>query len=325
MKRFLLILFSIIFCDAHAQTVFLADTAFVTDIGYNGAPASCKTNGLVYNAAGMDRSQSIWAADVFTIPTGATWIFDTVIVYGYQYGSSLSSPFTSGYLQIYNGTPGLGGTVVWGDTVTNVLSSTGFTGIYKVDTFSSDNGLLSTKRPIMYLKLYLPVPPHLSAGTYWLAWSATGTSAANPPSTPFKALPGRVNPSGQMARQFAGGGWSYITDNGNSIGLDMMIIGRPGLSAGPVLNAAAKNMLDQNIPKPFSGTTDISFYLPTAGYTKLSVYNVIGQLMTTLVDGNMDAGQHQVSFRPNKLPGGTYYYKLSTSAGSESRQMVLLK
>ena len=75
----------------------------------------------------MDRTQEAWVADAFTVPAGATWKFDTVIVYGYQYGSTTSSSFTGCNLQIYNDTPGVGGVVIWGDTSTNVLVSTGWT------------------------------------------------------------------------------------------------------------------------------------------------------------------------------------------------------
>ncbi|HXS35190.1 MAG TPA: T9SS type A sorting domain-containing protein [Flavipsychrobacter sp.] len=310
---------------APAQTVYLADTAFVTDIGYGGAPASCKTNGMVYNSVSMNRRQGIWVADVFTVPAGATWVFDTVIVYGYQYGSDIFSPFTGCNLQIYSGTPGSGGTVVWGDTTTNVLNNSDFTGIYKVDTFSSDGGLMSTQRPIMYLKLYLSPAPSLSAGTYWLSWSATCATTSPSPATPYKVLPGRVNPPGQMSRIFADGSWEYIVDSGNNVGLNMMIIGRAGLAVAPIQNYNSENTLGQNAPNPFSNTTVISYSLAESGNVKLVVYNILGQIVATLADRNMSKGKHEVTFNASDLPGGAYYYKLSTAGGTISKQMILLK
>jgi hypothetical protein len=309
---------------AYSQTVYLADTALVTDIGFGGAGASCKANGLTYNSVNMDRSQSVWAADAFTIPAGATWVFDTVIVYGYQYGSSLTSPFTACNLQIYSGTPGAGGTVVWGDTTTNVLNSSAFTGIYKVDTFSASGGLLSIKRPIMFLKLYLSSAPHLSAGTYWLAWSATCATTTSSATTPFQVLPGRVNPPGQMAKAFSSGAWLDVIDNGNNVGLNMMIKAGASLAVDPLKCCGPENMLSQNEPNPFSNTTLITFSLAEAGNVKLAVYNVLGQLVATLTDGYISKGEHEVSYNSG-LPGGIYYYRLSTANGTISKQMVQLR
>ncbi len=199
MKYALLTLCCVVSFNALSQTTYLADIAFYTDIGYGGAEASCKAAHLEYNGWQMSHAQYAWVADAFTVPAGTVWAFDTVIVYGYQYGSTTTSPFLNCNLQIYNGTPGLGGTVIWGDTSTNVLASTGWTGIYKVDTFSSDNGLNNVNRPIMYLKLYLATPATLSAGTYWLSWSSAG-SVSNSCVAPDKVLPGRINPTGQTAR-----------------------------------------------------------------------------------------------------------------------------
>jgi hypothetical protein len=325
MKQLIFMLCSVISFGTYAQTVYLADTAFITDVGYGGAPASCKTNDCVYNAVEMDRSHSIWVADVFTVPPGATWVFDTVVFFGYQYASGLSSPFRSCNLQIYNGAPGLGGTVIWGDTVTNLLVNSDFTGIYKVDTFSSDNGLLSTERPIMNLKLYLPAAPRLTAGAYWLSWSAAGISTSNPANSPYKVLPGRVNPPGQMGRQFIDGEWYYVTDNSNSTGFDMMIEASAGLAAVPAINNNPENVLGQNTPNPFGNTTEISYYLQEPSYTNLSVFNMLGQKIATLVDGSNDAGNHQLLFHADNLAGGLYYYKLATTYGLETKQMILVK
>ena len=322
-----MLMLSIVTCfRVSSQTIYLADTALVTDVGYGGAPASCKANGTTYNAVNMDRRLGIWVADVFDVPAGATWIFDTVIVYGYQNGSSLSSPFISCNLQIYNGIPGAGGTVVWGDTLTNVLSSSDFTGIYKVDTFSSDNGLLSNQRPIMYLKLYLYQAPHLTAGRYWLAWSASCANTSSSPGTPYKVLPGRINPTGQMAmRKLAGTSWNYLIDNGDSIGLNMIIKASPTVSIKPMQDYNSEKVLAQNVPNPFGSNTTISYSLSEPCYIKLIIYNQIGQIVTTLVDNNMNTGEHKAIFNADNIPDGVYYYKLSMLRNTICRQMIIKK
>jgi len=320
---FSLIASIVVTVNGFSQTVYLADTAFTTDNGYGGAPASCnfKPGGYDFGWK-MAYNENFRVADFFTVPTGNNWVFDTVVLFGYQVGSSTLSTFNGAFLQIYSGTPGIGGSAVWGDSTVSILASTGFTGIYRVDTSASTGGLTDTARPIMYLKLYLSPAPNLSPGTYWLVWSATGTDTGTI-SSPEKVLPGRINPSGQNARQEHNGTWNTIIDDSHTIGLNMLIKASADVSVKNITNSTSPT-LSQNTPNPFSESTNISFYLPQDGYTKLCVYNAIGQLVNTLIDANLNSGKYQVTFNPQNLPDGIYYYKLTTTTGTESGQMQLL-
>lgn len=107
-----LILFScictIVSFSAFSQVVYLADTAFTTDAGYDGAPASCVFTGGTATGWEMNRLIGTWLADVFTVPADTTWIFDTVIVYGIQEYNGTTSTFLSVNLQIYDTVPSLG-------------------------------------------------------------------------------------------------------------------------------------------------------------------------------------------------------------------------
>ena len=329
MKKILLLscICTVISVSVFSQKIYLADTAFTTDVGYGGAPACGTAPHMEYNGWNNDRSKYEWVADAFTVPTDSTWVFDTVIIYQYKYNTSPSYQFLNCNMQIFDGTPGLGGSVIWGDTSTNLISSTGFTGIYKVDTLTSvDGGLLGNKRPIMYLKLHLSPAPRLTAGTYWLSWAAAGPGTNNA-DVPDKVLPGRVNPSGQMARGEYNGTWQYLSDSGNTIGFDKILIG--SAAAISVLGVPGTDkegsVLNQNTPNPFSGSTDIAFYLQQAGYVHMGIYNTIGQLVATPIDGNTTAGQHRLTFKANDLPPGIYYYQLTTAIGVESKQMLLVR
>jgi len=325
MKKLLLLpcLCIVISFTSFAQITYLIDTAFTTDIGFGGAPASCIFTGGNDFGFQMYRPQGTWLADVFTVPAGSTWIFDTVIVYGYQKGSGTASTYLNCNFQIYSGTPGLGGIVIWGDTSTNVLISSGFTGIYRVDTIPADGGLTSVERPIMYLKLYLSPAPNLSAGTYWLSWSSAGSLSAS--GSPSKVLAGRINPTGQQARQLYEGTWNYTVDNGHDVGMDKIIKAKEGLESVLNVQYQTTSILNPNTPNPFSNTTDISYYLSGSGYTNLSVYNTLGELVKTLIDGDMNSGMHHVTFNAGDLPAGAYYYRLSTNTFTRSRQMTLIK
>jgi hypothetical protein len=83
--------------------------------------------------------------------------------------------------------------------------------------------------------------------------------------------------------------------------------------------------LSQNYPNPFNPTTSISFTLPQAGNVKLSVYNLLGQEVQTLVNGFMETGLHSVNFEAKNLNSGIYLYKLEANGISSVRKMTLLK
>ena len=83
--------------------------------------------------------------------------------------------------------------------------------------------------------------------------------------------------------------------------------------------------LTQNYPNPFNPTTQISFTLPKAGNVSLTVYNTLGQKVATLVNGNLAAGSHTVSFNANNLASGVYFYRLSAGSYASTMKMMLLK
>ncbi len=84
--------------------------------------------------------------------------------------------------------------------------------------------------------------------------------------------------------------------------------------------------LNQNYPNPFNPITTIKYALPKGGKVKLEVFNLLGQKVTTLVNGFKQAGYHQVTFDGSGLPSGEYYYRLQTDKGFvQTRKFVLLK
>lgn len=83
--------------------------------------------------------------------------------------------------------------------------------------------------------------------------------------------------------------------------------------------------LSQNYPNPFNPTTTIAFQLAETGKVELSVYDVNGRKVQTLIDDFKPAGQHVVDFNAGDLPSGTYLYRLETKSGVEARKMTLLK
>ncbi|MGK9475330.1 cohesin domain-containing protein [Melioribacter sp. OK-6-Me] len=81
----------------------------------------------------------------------------------------------------------------------------------------------------------------------------------------------------------------------------------------------------QNFPNPFNPTTVIKYGLPKEAHVRLTVYNVLGQEITTLVNKNQTAGYHRVSFDATDLNAGIYIYKLEAGDYVSIKKMILVK
>jgi hypothetical protein len=95
------------------------------------------------------------------------------------------------------------------------------------------------------------------------------------------------------------------------------------------VQAATENPLSfklaQNFPNPFNPTTQISYSLPSSGPVLLTVHNLLGQVVATLVDQVKSAGSHSVTFAAHGFPSGMYFYRLSTLGGNLTRTMMLVR
>lgn len=83
--------------------------------------------------------------------------------------------------------------------------------------------------------------------------------------------------------------------------------------------------LDQNYPNPVNPTTTIRFALPKQVPVTLTVYNLLGQTVSTLVEGNLPPGEYQITLNAMDLPTGLYLYRLRAGRFTQSRKLVLLK
>ncbi|MCB0276314.1 MAG: T9SS type A sorting domain-containing protein, partial [Calditrichaeota bacterium] len=80
-----------------------------------------------------------------------------------------------------------------------------------------------------------------------------------------------------------------------------------------------------NYPNPFNPATTIVYALPEQATVELTVYNLLGESVTTLVKGTQSAGRHEVRWQPGELSSGIYLYQLQVGAQRYSGKMILMK
>lgn len=83
--------------------------------------------------------------------------------------------------------------------------------------------------------------------------------------------------------------------------------------------------LHQNYPNPFNPSTSIRFDLAEATFVKLAVYDMLGREINVLVNQNLTAGTHNISFNAAYLSSGIYFYKLEAESFRDIKKMTLVK
>ena len=87
--------------------------------------------------------------------------------------------------------------------------------------------------------------------------------------------------------------------------------------------------LMQNAPNPFNGRTSIAFTLPVSAHVELSIFNIAGQLVSSLTPGRLVPGAHELHWdgrdrAGRNIGGGTYFYRLTAGEHSQTRRLMLL-
>lgn len=100
------------------------------------------------------------------------------------------------------------------------------------------------------------------------------------------------------------------------------------LFAGAQTTGAAKATefeLKQNFPNPFNASTTIEFSLPTTTRVQLTLFDLLGNRVRTLLDEERTGGNHSIVVRLEDLPTGFYFYQLEAGEFREMRRLTLLR
>ncbi len=197
-----------------------------TATGLNGADESIlENNTLSMTSLGTAHSPglNLRVADDFSI-TGTSWQINSIDFYAYQTGESASTIIAYN-IRIWDGNPNdVNSSVVFGDTSTNRLSSTAYSGIVRVD--ENTTGLDDTRQiAISNVAVGIELPP----GTYWLDWQSDG-SGNEGPFVPHITIPGQTTTGNALLSTDNGLTYGNLQDNGTltNQGLPFVINGAMG-------------------------------------------------------------------------------------------------
>jgi hypothetical protein len=123
-------------------------------------------------------------------------------------------------------------------------------------------------------------------------------------------------------RQFFTGG--NVSDNFDPVDFTFFLTFQP-VNVKQDKTVPSDFSLRQNYPNPFNPTTTISFSVREKSDITISVYSVLGELVTTLFQGSVNAGDHSVKFNAGNLASGMYICQIRNAANIISKKMLLLK
>lgn len=210
MKKTSLVILLIVFSISTFAQVLLHDTGPLVNspgTGAGGADESIMQNsslGLNTLGGGFQLLNGNRIADDFVLASDQN--INKLEFFAYQTGSTTASTITGVYVQIWDGAPNGGGSIVWGDLVTNRLTSTSWSNIYRV----KETTLGATDRPIM--SCLCDVNINLPAGTYWIDVMVDG-SLGSGPWCPHITINGQTTTGNSI--QFTGA-WGNLLDIGTS-------------------------------------------------------------------------------------------------------------
>lgn len=279
--------------------------------------------------------------DNFVVPAGRTWTIDSVTFYSYQTGGA-GLPFAGCNLQVWLGRPGdVGSIVVFGDTSTNRLSSTGSASLYRVfnSKYPTTVNVPGTTRNIQYVNVRVSPALELPEGEYWLDWQTSLTTLAAHFAPSVTIVNRRGQPAWNARQRISTFTWQDALDAGNpatapdslqdfpfilmgsTTGGDTLLVIYPDSATGTATNIAQKKA-DRDTTNKYLGLYDSSprrtVYIDTTGATlpNLSSYKRI-----VYVESSFDAAVSRYMGVSSKTALKNW---LNAGTPSDKRRLVMI-
>jgi hypothetical protein len=308
-----------------AQTV-IYDSGPIYDLaggGSGGANASTLHDAMTTYGTGHAFATGFRVAEDIIVPAGATWNIDSLVFHAYQTNSGNISTITAVNVRIWNGTPGGSSTIVFGDSTSNVLVTSDFSGTYRTGDFTSTACPPATcvARPIMRNATYIGTS--LPAGTYWIDWQTDGSATSGPWAPPVNL--GAGNTTTGNAKQYNNDPaspsyttWIDLADGGSLTpqGLPFLVVG--SITTG--VNEVADGRQVSVYPNPVVSKATVSISGTTAEKFSFIVYNMLGNVVREYTD--LSAGSF--TFERAGLENGVYLYEVRSSDNSVKNGKIVL-
>jgi len=186
----------------------------------------------------------------------------------------------------------------------------------------TDSMAFSSPTTLQFNTFHLPgtTPPTITSGDFWVIVAFR----QDHPGAPGIGVDYGAGNTGRCFYFTTTGGWMAFTTG--------MIMVRAGIgepiSESPEAkfsNLPREFALDAAYPNPFNPTTVIPYAIPRTAAVKLTVYNLLGQQVAVLVDGQLDAGYHHAVWNADQVASGIYMVRMDAGAFQKAQKIVLLK
>jgi hypothetical protein len=137
-----------------------------------------------------------------------------------------------------------------------------------------------------------------------------------------------VSSSGNRSLSYNGSNWTAIAQNFRFRPVVASLAG--ATSTGERSDRPFAFDLQQNFPNPFNPSTQIHYSIPSKGHVSLKVFDLLGKEVATIIDGDENAGSHQVLWKGTNSAGravssGVYFYRLQSGGLIKTQKMILMK
>jgi len=110
-----------------------------------------------------------------------------------------------------------------------------------------------------------------------------------------------------------------------TIPVTLHISDQVGVDQNEISDLPREFSLSQNYPNPFNPQTRVKYALPRDSHVKIEIYDLLGRKVETLVDGDQEAGVHEVIWDANNAASGIYFYRMEADGFTSTNKMLLLR